>query len=208
LTEKKLYIIRHGETDFNKNGYLQGSSIDSSLNDKGKEQADLFFQAYKDISFDKIYTSALKRSQESVAGFIEKGIPTEHYAEFNEINWGEMEGTQLNPISWIRLRRLAKKWKAGKTSVSIPGGESPIDVAKRQKPIIDLILSREEEENVLICMHGRAMRILICQILNKALNEMDQFKHTNLGLYVIAYDKEANLIQMVKNNCRLHLLNS
>jgi probable phosphoglycerate mutase len=103
---------------------------------------------------------------------------------------------------------LAKKWKAGKTSVSIPGGESPIDVAKRQKPIIDLILSREEEENVLICMHGRAMRILICQILNKALNEMDQFKHTNLGLYVIAYDKEANLIQMVKNNCRLHLLNS
>lgn len=208
MTEKNIYIIRHGETEFNKKGYLQGSSIDSSLNEKGRNQAELFFRAYQDIPFDKIYTSALKRSQESIIGFVEKGIAVDHFTEFNEINWGIMEGTQLNPISWIKLRRLAKKWKEGRTNLSIPGGESPEDVAKRQKPIIELILSKKEEENILICMHGRAMRILICKLLNLPLNQMDQYAHNNLGLYIIRI--YVNNIQpiIIKNNCLMHLQKS
>lgn len=44
-------------------------------------------------------------------------------------------------------------------------GESPIDVLERQKPVIDLIISRREEKSILIAMHGRAMRVLLTHLL-------------------------------------------
>lgn len=70
-TKKTIYLIRHGETEYNKRGIIQGSGINSDLNDKGKHQAQLFYMAYKHISFDKIYISELNRTYQSVAPFIE-----------------------------------------------------------------------------------------------------------------------------------------
>ncbi|HMR56571.1 MAG TPA: histidine phosphatase family protein, partial [Cyclobacteriaceae bacterium] len=69
MTTKKIYLIRHGQTDFNLKGIVQGSGVDSSLNDRGRAQAEAFYETYKNIAFDKIYTSALRRTRESVIGF-------------------------------------------------------------------------------------------------------------------------------------------
>ena len=60
MTAKKtIYIIRHGETDYNKQGVIQGRGIDSSLNEMGQQQALQFYRAYHHIGFDIIYTSEL-----------------------------------------------------------------------------------------------------------------------------------------------------
>ncbi|MEO1100014.1 MAG: histidine phosphatase family protein, partial [Bacteroidota bacterium] len=67
----------------------------------------------------------------------------------------------------------------------IEGGESPQDVCDRQKPALENILSKEDEGTVLICMHGRAMRVLLCQMLNYPLHSMDMFEHSNLCLYLL-----------------------
>lgn len=67
--KKTIYIIRHGETDYNKQGIIQGGGIDSSLNELGRRQAQQFYQAYHHIQFDRIYTSELKRTHQSVAPF-------------------------------------------------------------------------------------------------------------------------------------------
>ena len=56
---------------------MQGSGGDSSLNEKGRAQAQAFYEAYRHVKFDKVYTSALKRTRESVIKFIESGIPSE-----------------------------------------------------------------------------------------------------------------------------------
>jgi broad specificity phosphatase PhoE len=46
--DKELYIIRHGETDLNKQGIVQGRGINSDLNDTGRAQAAAFFKMYKE----------------------------------------------------------------------------------------------------------------------------------------------------------------
>jgi broad specificity phosphatase PhoE len=72
---KTLYIVRHGQTDLNKQGIVQGRGRDTDLNDEGRKQADLFYNAYKSVPFDKVYISELKRTEQSIQQFIDLGIP-------------------------------------------------------------------------------------------------------------------------------------
>jgi len=72
---KEIYLIRHGETAYNRLGVVQGSGIDAELNDLGKAQAQAFYEAYQHLPFQKIYISELQRTFQSVQAFIEAGIP-------------------------------------------------------------------------------------------------------------------------------------
>ena len=192
LSVKKIYIIRHGQTKFNEQGVVQGKGVDASLNDLGKKQAAQFYQAYKNIPFEKVYTSSLKRSQESVTDFINDGIPHEIEPGLDEISWGKHEGARASEERNRYFRSIVKEWRSGNTSLKIGGGESPDDVAERQKPVIEKLVNAPESL-ILVCMHGRAMKIILSQMLNKPISEMDDFEHSNLGLYVLHFNGEFNL---------------
>ncbi|MGB3618051.1 MAG: histidine phosphatase family protein [Catalinimonas sp.] len=185
--KKEIYLIRHGQTDYNLRGVVQGSGIDADLNETGRTQAQRFWEAYGDVPFDKVYTSKLKRSIQSVRRFIDKGLPWEAHEGLNEISWGHREGQIITPEEHKYYYQVLDAWTQGQTDLRIDGGESPQDVADRQRPVLDLILSRPDERKVLVCMHGRAMRVLLCLMLNYEIKCMDQFEHHNLGLYKLIY---------------------
>jgi probable phosphoglycerate mutase len=199
---KEIYLVRHGQTDFNKLGIVQGSGVDADLNETGQQQAAAFFETYQHIDFDKIYTSTLRRTWQSVNGFIQKGIAWEKHSTFNEISWGVREGTPFSPEEDAYYRWLIKSWNEGKTDIAIDGGESPNQVAVRQQEAIE-ILKNTQEKRILVCMHGRALRILLCQLTGKKLTEMESFGHHNLGLYLLHYDNQQ--FEIVKNNDITHL---
>ena len=90
-------MVRHGQTDYNLQGIVQGSGVDASLNEKGQAQARAFYTAYHQLAFDRVYISKLKRSKESVMGFINAGIPYEEHESLNEICWGTREGKKITP---------------------------------------------------------------------------------------------------------------
>lgn len=200
---KNIYIIRHGETEFNKLNIVQGCGVDTDLNETGEQQAAAFFKTYRDFPFDHVYTSALKRSQQSVRGFIEKGIPYTILPALNEISWGDFEGK----LQTIKQRAvywdMINKWASGELEAKIPNGENPLEVMENQKPAASLILSRDAEQHVLICMHGRAMKVFLCLLLNIPLTRMEEFQHTNLCLYQLEYDGAA--CRLLKQNDTTHL---
>ena len=189
--DKTIFLIRHGQTDYNLKGIVQGSRVDADLNDTGFQQAEKFFQKYKDIPFDKIYTSKLKRTIQTVQKFIDKGISWEAYAGLNEISWGDQDGVAVNSTMHEYYQYVSKEWASGNLSLQIGGGESPLEVLERQKPVVKMILKeRPDEKTILVCMHGRAIRILLCYLTNKSLCEMDTFEHSNLCLYKLHYNGE------------------
>lgn len=187
MNTKKIYLTRHGQTDFNKRGIVQGSGIDSDLNDLGRAQGKAFYEYYKDIPFDKLYVSGLKRTHQSVAGFIESGLAYEKLPDLNEISWGEREGVPVDETANAFYQDMINRWRAGETDHRIDGGESPNEVAVRMRSALDYILPRTEENTVLICMHGRAMRVMLAVMLNYPLKNMDVFEHSNLCLYELSY---------------------
>lgn len=167
---------------------MQGSGVDSSLNDAGRAQAKAFFDAYQSVPFSRIYTSALKRSQESVKHFEERGGVIEPHSALNEISWGSKEGQRITPQEDAYYRWILNQWQLGNTHLPIEGGESPDAVAHRQESFLRLLQTRREDKNVLVCMHGRAMRILLCQLLNYPIRSMDMFEHENLCLYLLHFN--------------------
>ncbi len=205
MNKKTIYLIRHGETDFNRRGVVQGSGVDSELNELGHAQANAFYEAYQNLPFDKVYTSALQRTTQSVAKFIAKDIPHEAHASLNEISWGIREGITPAKNDGDYYKFLTESWQNGQTDMTADGGESPEDVQQRQAPIIDLILSQPNEELILVAMHGRAIRILLTTLLRRPLVEMDTFPHTNLGLYVLEYDYSTQQFAIIRTNDTAHL---
>jgi len=206
LQQKTIYLIRHGETDYNRRGVVQGSGIDADLNEMGRAQAAAFFQAYQHVPFDKIYTSALKRTVQTVEPFLGLGIPHQALPGLNEISWGVMEGRVPGHAEDEYHSRLIAAWTSGNTAQTTDGGESPDQVEARQREAIAEILSRPDEETILVAMHGRAMRVLLCWITNQPLAHMDHFEHSNVCLYKLNYAYDAQAFSIESANDTAHLL--
>ena len=201
--KKSIYIIRHGETEYNRLNIVQGSGVDTHLNETGLNQAKKFHAFYKNISFDRIYTSALIRTQQSVQPFIDSGISHQNILELNEICWGDFEGKKQTDEQKLLFWNVIEKWKSGELNEKIPNGESPIELQQRQSIALNYIMQNTSEKTILICMHGRAIKSFLCLLLNVPLTKMEEFLHTNLGLYLLDFD--GNSFNLLKQNDVEHL---
>lgn len=195
----KLYIIRHAETEYNKKGIIQGSEVDSDINDVGESQANSFYEYYKDINFDKIYVSDLKRTFQTIRRFTENGSSYEKLKEFNEISWGVNQGKSDGLEDYARL---IDTWLAGNLDNKFEEGESPNEMSVRLVKGFNKVLD-DDHDTVLLCIHGRALRILLSKIIDNDLTKMDKYVHSNTGLYILEYKN--GKYEILGSNLRDHL---
>ena len=195
----KLYIIRHAETEYNKKGIIQGSEVDSDINDVGESQANSFYEYYKHINFDKIYVSDLKRTFQTIRRFTENGLSYEKLKEFNEISWGINQGKSDDLEDYARL---IDTWLAGNLDNKFEEGESPNEMSERLVKGFDKVLD-DDHDTVLLCIHGRALRILLSKIIDNDLTKMDKYVHSNTGLYILEYKN--GKYEILGSNLRDHL---
>ncbi len=201
--EKTLYIIRHGETDLNKKGIVQGRGVDTDINETGIKQADAFYKTYRNVPFDKIYTSTLKRTHQTVAKFIKDGIPWLQYPGLDEMAWGVFEGQEATEDVKAAYLNMMSGWSKGDLHLKFERGESPLEVKERQMKVLEKLIEKNEDRTILICMHGRALRLFLCLLTDTPLYEMEKFPHTNTVLYKIHYD--GNKFHIMDSNNTDHL---
>ena len=184
---KTVYIIRHGETDYNKLGIVQGSGVDASLNDLGRAQANAFYEGYQHVGFQLLIASGLIRTKETIEPFVKTGLPLERHPNLNEISWGIHEGKKGEP--WMRdsYLKINAAWTSGDFDARIEGGESAQELADRLQRFLET-LAQKEEEKILVCSHGRAMCALICLMKGESLSEMHKVKSKNTALYIAHFD--------------------
>ena len=200
---KTIYLIRHGQTDHNAQRILQGSSVDASLNQVGKAQARYFYECYREVPFDLVITSELRRTRESVADFIAAGIDWEEHPDINEICLGGYEGKQVTPECKAEMRAVKEGWETGKLDGRIGGGESARELGERLERFIRQLRDRQER-HVLICSHGGAMSGLITRMMGKPLSTMNALRHYNLGLWTAEQEADGRFTFHLMND-RGHL---
>jgi probable phosphoglycerate mutase len=199
LKTKTIYLLRHGQTDFNKQGMVQGRGVNAPLNETGKAQAARAVKYFSDKQIERVFCSSLVRTHETIADL---GLPITKLDGFDEISWGAHEGIvaddPMRTLYWDTIHA----WRDGHVHLSIGGGESPVQVLERQKEAMRHVLAAEEE-NILICMHGRAIRILLTWLLNYPLKYMDGFEHHNCSIYELKLS--GSVFRLEKYNYTGHL---
>ncbi|MBK8658128.1 MAG: histidine phosphatase family protein [Bacteroidetes bacterium] len=184
MIEKEIYIVRHGQTDLNAQGIVQGKGVNHSLNDLGRSQAQAFYEAYKDLNPEVMFSSTLKRAQETLAPFHAHNIPHIIDSDLDEISWGKAEGVGGLSDTSDEFYKLMSEWDSGNIHHKIEGGESPYELQQRQLRFIER-LKQASERKILIATHGRFIRAFMCTITDRPLQDMNTFQHTNLCLYKV-----------------------
>ena len=176
-----------------------GSEVDSDINSTGEKQSLSFFNFYKDYPFDKIYISNLRRTYQTVRHFIDLGISYQKLKEFNEISWGVNQGKSDDLKDYAEL---TQSWKKGDLDNKFMDGESPNEMSNRIILGFNKVIN-DEQDNVLLCIHGRALRVLLSKIIDDDLTKMDKYIHSNTGLYIIDY--KDGKFKILEKNLRNHL---
>ncbi len=176
--EMKLYFVRHGQTDYNKEDRWQGSS-DIELNETGIQQAKELSESLKNEKFDLIVASPLKRAKET-AEIINKTLKTEIVYEegLKEQFYGDWEG--------IYNKDLEKKYNTdldGLRLMTPDNGEKFEDLIKRVKKVI----TKYRDKKVLFVAHGHVYFAILCYTQGKKLEEIIHEEHKNATLYTITY---------------------
>lgn len=180
---RHLYFIRHGETDFNRQNIVQGGGIDSDLNETGRAQGQRFFEHYRDLHFDRVYCTQLKRTYQTVQPFEQLGHRIVPVPELNELSWGVIEGAVASDDVLHRFEEVNRRWTEGDLHAAIEGGESPIAGWERARQGIErILLELPRGGRALVCIHGRISRIILSELLGYGMQHMNQFPHHNTAL--------------------------
>ena len=170
----RLYIIRHGETEWNVLKRFQGRS-DIPLNDEGRRLARITAEALREVPFSRIYTSPLKRAYETAMIIkADRDIPVIEESRIIEIGFGEYEGLCCGKehynIPDPDFMNFFEKPEAYKP----PRGAEGIDELKaRTADFLQEIVYNKDMENdtVLVSTHGAALRGLLSNITQVGIKD-------------------------------------
>ena len=172
----KIYLVRHGETDWNQAGLLQGQT-DIALNAQGLEQAREAAERLKEVPFEIAFCSPLiraKRTAETIIGDRKITLTTDE--RLRELNFGPWEGVDIRTIKDAASQPFTNPG----SYIPPEGAESFAQLYKRSGEFVDQVLLPLEGtyETVLVVAHGGVNR----SILNPVLNiPVDDFWRMHMG---------------------------
>lgn len=184
-----IYLIRHGQTAYNRLGLLQGRGIDAPLDQLGQEQSVAVARYLKKEIIDYVYSSSLSRAR-NTAEIIsnELALPlSENFADLDEMHFGTAEGKEFADVN-LELQELYNKWQSGIVNAGFERGESPIQVLERAQNCILGVLKKHEGKSVAFVIHGRLIRIILSHWLGIGLHRMNEIQHANTSVNKLVWN--------------------
>jgi broad specificity phosphatase PhoE len=186
----KLIIVRHGETEENKAGILQGH-LPGTLSHEGIDQGKRLANRLKDEKIDAIFSSDLKRAADTanLIGEYHPRLKIKHTKELREGSAGSWTGGPSHGLDWDNR----------------PSDSESIEQMKvRAKRFLDKLFEDDNKKTVLLVSHAGFIRVLISQIIGKKdpwSKTLDQ-ENTGVNIFEIFEDKSHKIHCL---NCTKHL---
>jgi broad specificity phosphatase PhoE len=193
----RVYIVRHGETEWNAQGRIQGHT-DIYLSEKGREQARAVARRLAEVPFDAAYSSDLSRTRETAQIVLgERNIPLHSTPQLREYNKGVFEGLTVHEYS-LRYPELYQASLVNDPDFAPDGGETIRQTTARMAQFVAQLRERHLDDTILIVGHGGSLRSLIVSLLAFPLEANWKFVMRNCAL---------SIIYTYPNNAVLHLYN-
>ncbi|UCD15199.1 MAG: alpha-ribazole phosphatase [Candidatus Omnitrophota bacterium] len=182
----KIILIRHGQTDYTIQKKYCGST-DIDLNEEGRRQAEKLSKELNAKDISKVYSSDSQRSF-NFAKIVFKDTPVEKTPDLQEMNFGVFEGLTYGEIM-KKYSDVYQKWLNNPCDITIPGGESLNEMAKRVRRTLTRILSVNKDKTVAIVTHGGPIKTILCNVLNLSLDQIWQIEPALGSVREIEFDK-------------------
>ena len=191
-----LLFIRHGETDANVNGQLEGAT-DRPLNATGQAQAQALAVSLvsENRPIQVIYSSSLARARQTAAALATAlgELPVQVDPDLSEYRLGEWDGLTLEELRdekqmWVRT--------ASDPHFAPPGGESAMQFGLRLVRAVRAILSRHPGQTVAIFSHGGALATVLALLLENQGNRWPGYQMDNCGISEVVFEPAPRLVRM------------
>ncbi|MBM5800643.1 MAG: histidine phosphatase family protein, partial [Cyanobacteria bacterium K_DeepCast_35m_m2_023] len=192
-TGPRLLLVRHGETDWNRQGRFQGQ-IDIPLNRNGIAQAEAAGQALAGVRINRAYTSSMARPRQTAEAILRShpGVPLTSTRGLVEIGHGLWEGRLESEIAegWPQL---LDDWKRTPQTVQMPEGETIQQVWDRSLACWQTIANGlAADETALVVAHDAVNKTILCALLGLSPADIWVIKQGNGGITVIDYPQGAS----------------
>ena len=199
----KLILVRHGETEWNKQRRIQGCRSDTRLSPKGLEEADRLATVLRKERIDAIYSSPMKRAAETAQIIADAcKMKVELFHELREIDAGALDGlferelTGTYEAAWKGLR-------GGNPSTPLPGGESLQDLQKRTSWAVDRMLEKHVDGTVVVVAHLLANLAIVCQALGINLGQIARLRQAPASITTLEMTTQGSSLLLLNDTCHL-----
>jgi broad specificity phosphatase PhoE len=189
----RLLLVRHGETDWNREGRFQGQ-IDIPLNGTGRRQAEAAGRFLAPVTINRAYTSCMARPRQTAEAILaaHPGVPLTSSTGLVEIGHGLWEGRLESDIA-AGWPALLADWKRAPHTVQMPEGETLQDVWERSLTTWQHIAaSLASNETALVVAHDAVNKTILCGLLGLGAADIWAIKQGNGGVSVIDYPEGAS----------------
>ena len=198
----KLFIVRHGETEWNAEGRVQGHS-DVPLSDRGREQARAAAQRLRGHAFDAAYSSDLSRTRETAEIIlVESGTPLETTATLREYQKGVFEGLTVHEYA-RQYPELHQASLVNDLDFAPTGGESIRECSARLAGFAELLVERHMDDTVLVVGHGGSLRSLLVALMDLPLEANWKFVMHNCALSVVYTYSDNSVLHLYNDTAHL-----
>jgi uncharacterized phosphatase len=201
----RVYLLRHGETEWNHDGNRYSGRTDLDLSATGKRQAEWVSEYLQGIPFKAAYASTLKRARDTAEMIARRhGIPVQTDERITEVDFGEWEGktraefTKFDPESWRLWCQDPTAFKAGRT------GETAQAVFERGKSFFAELVQKHPDETVLVVAHSSFNRIYLAGMLGMPLRNYRSLSQDNTGINIFELSPDNKLV-LIQLNINEHL---
>ena len=177
----RIYVARHGQTDWNVARRLQGGT-DVSLNETGRRQAAELADRLAGVRLDRIYSSALQRSRQT-AEALQGRAPIEPMPGLNEQSLGAFEGLYVDGRDAQRQAEYERR--SLDPDDRLDGGESLTQHFARVQAAVQAIRSRHPSGDVLIVGHGGTNALVLGALLGLTAERAAAIDQANDELYMV-----------------------
>lgn len=174
-THTSLLLVRHAEVEA-KYQRVFGGRIDMDLSPNGHAQAAALAKWFRRQPLDVIYSSPMKRVQQTLAPVIGNGAPTPVVLQdLHEVHFGDWTG-----LGWEEVQEkfgfAAFQWLDLLERGAIPNAENGVTYRARIEPCLRKILAESPRQNVAVFCHGGVIRMLLAILLELPLAKMAAFE--------------------------------
>ena len=173
-----LYVVRHGETVWNKENKVQGIT-DIELSEKGRKDAYKLQGLVKSLNIDIVISSPLIRAKETAKILVDSTLPINTDDRIKERDWGFNEGANINEVDRVDCWDVV-------LNTSVQYIEPLQDFMYRVSSFLEDIKVRYKDKNVLVVTHSAVVRA-IHYLLNKIPEDGDLTKINIPNLRIIEY---------------------